>query len=97
MSTPSLAAWIRWALVPHQGAHHFSHYVLARQAGRDLERDVDPMEFRTAMEAAGYRVFSRRGGAIYYAAHDTTAKRTFIRSRYIMCDDSVRHPLAHAS
>jgi predicted RNA binding protein YcfA (HicA-like mRNA interferase family) len=97
MNTLSLAAWIRWALVPHKGSHHFSHYVLARQAGRDLKRYVDPMEFCAAMEAAGYQVFSTRGRAIYYAAHDTTAKRTFIRSRYIMCNDSVQHPLAYSS
>ena len=48
------------------------------------------------MRDAGFRVATRRGSAVFYAARDTLSKLKYIRRRYVTADDTAVHPLLEA-
>ncbi len=89
-----LSEWITWAFRPGRAPHRFASYVLARQASRDLEREIATADFEAAMEQAGFAIHRRnqRGSAFYLAA-DTTAKRTYDFRRYLLAEP-IDHPLS---
>jgi hypothetical protein len=89
----TLHEWIKWAYLPSKTSHRFPSFVLARQAGRDLNAVVTVEEFEAAMLAAGYTVGHRnRYGAAYYNVADTTAKKTFDFRRFVLVDPAATQP-----
>ena len=88
----TLHTWIRWAFRPTDSRHRAGSISLAKQAGRDLGREVTHAEFCGAMRQAGFRVACVLRGNQFFACTDTSQKKNY-QWRKFVCLVDVPHPL----